>query len=348
MGEPQPTKSLVVRVALPGDLEGLYDLARVAGPGMTNLQADRDVLAEKLAASAAAVTSAEAREAGSPILLVVEQSTAGAGPEVVGTACIFPRVGVTWPFYSYRITRQNRASQALGKRVSHDILNLANDFDGAAEVGGLFILPSVRGMAAGRLVARARYLFLARHRDWFGPQVISEMRGYQDEAGGSPVWDALGQRFYDMDFAEADRTNALTGNQFIADLGPRHPIYVSLLSDAAQAALGKPHDHGRPAMQLLLEEGFRFEGYVDIFDGGPTLFADVDDLKAVRDSQSDRIGRVVAGDQGETRLVCAGQGPDFRCAKGALNPTDGAVEISQGLADSLRVKAGDQVRHVRF
>ena len=338
---------LVVRVALPDDLDGLYELALAAGPGMTNLQADRDVLSEKLAASSAAVSSAEAREAGAPILLVVEHS-GDVQQRVVGTACIFPRVGVTWPFYSYRVTRQSRASQALGKRVSHDILNLANDFDGAAEVGGLFILPGVRGQAAGRLIARARYLFLASHRDWFHRLVISELRGRQEADGGSPVWDALGRRFYDMDFAEADRTNALTGNQFIADLGPRHPIYVSLLSEAAQAALGQPHDHGRQAMQLLLEEGFRNEGYVDIFDGGPTLFADIDDLAAVRRSLSARVGAVLPLELGETHLVCAGKGPDFRCARAPVQIRDGKVGLGRPLADALGVAEGDEVRHVRF
>lgn len=345
MGRDIAKPSLVVRVALPDDLEGLYQLALVAGPGMTNLQADRAVLAEKLAASADAVTSAAAREAGAPILLVVENCE---DQQVVGTACIFPRVGVTWPFYSYRITRQTRASHALGKRVSHDILNLANDFDGAAEVGGLFILPSVRGQAAGRLIARARYMFLASHRDWFGPQVISELRGVQDERGESPVWDALGRRFYDMDFAEADRTNALTGNQFIVDLGPRHPIYVSLLSEAAQAALGKPHDHGRPAMQLLLEEGFRFEGYVDIFDGGPTLFADIDDLAAVKNSKAGQVSGFSNTAYLETDLICAGHGPDFRCAKGAFAETGEGLHLNESLAKALNLHVGDEVRHVRF
>jgi arginine N-succinyltransferase len=314
---------------------------------MTNLQADRDVLAEKLAASAAAVTSAEAREGGSPILFVMERSCPGEAAEIVGTACIFPRVGVTWPFFSYRITRQTRTSQALGKRVSHDILNLVNDFDGGAEVGGLFVLPVVRGQAAGRLIARARYLFLATHRDWFGRQVISELRGYQDAKGASPVWDSLGRRFFDMDFAEADRTNALTGNQFIADLGPRHPIYVKLLSEAAQAALGKPHDQGRQAMQLLLEEGFRFEGYLDIFDGGPTLFADINDLVAVKQSIASTVTRIDRTEPSDNQLICAGEGADFRCAKGSYHlETGGGIEIGGALADQLGIQLGDEVRHV--
>ena len=62
-----PSPTLVVRPALPADVEGLYRLAEAAGPGMTNLQADRGVLADRLSASAAALSSEEVRASGAPI-----------------------------------------------------------------------------------------------------------------------------------------------------------------------------------------------------------------------------------------------------------------------------------------
>jgi arginine N-succinyltransferase len=347
-----PAPTLIVRPARPDDVDGLFRLARAAGPGMTNLQPDRDLLAERLAASAAALRSPEARAGGPAIFFVVERlaSERGAGGEaIVGTACIFPRIGMEWPFYSYRLTRQAQTHKALAKTVAHDVLILANDFDGQAEVGGLFVDAAVRGAAAGRLTARARYLFLAQHRDWFGRQVISDMRGYQDAQGESPVWEALGREFYDMDFVEADRMNAVVGNQFIADLSPKHPIYASLLPRAAREALGRPHDDGRRAMALLLEEGFRNEGYVDIFDGGPTLFANIDDLKAVRGSAVSEVAAVRPLEGPGTHLVGAGLGPGFRVARGGLAlSADGRVDLDEGLAAALGVGVGDTVRHAVF
>ena len=86
-------------------------------------------------------------------------------------------------------------------------------------MGGLFVDPTARGHAVGGLTARSRYLFIALHREWFGRRVMAELRGWQDAEGKSPVWEAIGRRFYDMDFEDADRTNAVEGNQFIADLG---------------------------------------------------------------------------------------------------------------------------------
>jgi arginine N-succinyltransferase len=345
------TSVLVVRPARRGDLDGLLRLAQAAGSGMTNLQPDRAVLAERLIATEAALLSEHMRARGAPIFFVVErvEPAVAAAAAIVGAACIFPSIGVEWPFYSYRLTRQAQTHKALSKTVAHDVLILANDFDGASEVGGLFVDASARGAAAGRLTARSRYLFLAEHRDWFGRQVISDMRGYQDETGASPVWEALGREFYDMNFDEADRMNAVLGNQFIADLAPKHPIYASLLPRPAREALGRPHDDGRRAMALLLEEGFRNEGYVDIFDGGPTLFANIDDLKAVRDSRRVQVARIGDDIESADQLVSLGEGAGFRAARGALAINrDQAAEIDTRLAAGLGARVGDWVRHVDF
>ena len=348
---PRAAGGLVVRPARLGDLEAFLRVARAVGPGMTNLQPNRDLLAERLSGSEAAMASEAVRARGAPIFFAVERvgvASDEAGDRIVGTALIYPRIGVEWPFYSYRLTRQAQTHKAHNKVVAHDVLLLANDFDGAAEVGGLYVESGLRGLAAGRLAARSRYLFLAAHRDWFGRQVISELRGYQDENGESPVWEALGREFYDMDFEEADRLNAHVGNQFIADLSPKHPIYASLLPRPAREALGRPHDDGRRAMALLLEEGFRYEGYVDIFDGGPTLFANIDELKAVREARADAVVGVEPNLTGDDRLACAGHGADFRSARGALEMTARGVILDAALAAALGAGLGDRILHVAF
>ncbi|WP_116970875.1 arginine N-succinyltransferase [Blastomonas sp. UPD001] len=268
------------------------------------------------------------------------------GGEIVATGMVFARVGAEWPFYSYRITRQSAVSRALGRAKAQRLLNLVNDFDGETEVGGLFVDPSRRGLALGRSMARSRYMFIAQHRDWFGERVMAELRGYQDESGRSPVWDALGRHFYDMEFQEADRTGAIQGNQFIADLGPRYPIYISMLPDAAQAALGRPHNDGRAAHAMLLAEGFRDDGYVDIFDGGPTLVAGIDAVRTVRDCRRCHVARIgtVAADAAIGALICTGEGAGFRLTTGKLccDDADGAT-IEPSLAAALGLREGDAI-----
>lgn len=332
----------LVRMAREDDIDGLLALTQAGGSGLTNLPPDRAALGAKLSSSAQALASAEAREAGAAILLMVEMDGA-----IVGTSCIFPRVGAEWPFYSYRLTRQVSHSRVVGIRKAQTVLNLVNDFDGETEVGGLFVDPRRRGHALGALAARARYLFIAAHREWFGRKVIAELRGYQDEAGRAPAWDAIGRHFYDMEFPDADRTGALAGNQFIADLGPRYPLYVSMLPDAAQAALGRPHNDGRPAFDMLLAEGFVAGDYVDIFDGGPTLVADIDAVRTVRDSRRTTIARIADGagqmDAAEPSIVATGIGPDFRLARGPVT-ADGAIDVD--LAALLDLRVGDTIHHL--
>jgi arginine N-succinyltransferase len=321
------------------DLEPVLELTRRGGTGLTNLPADRDTLARRIASAEQALSNLEARAEGAPIMLVAEFDD-----RIVATGMIFARVGAEWPFYSYRITRQAKVSRPLARSQSQRILNLVNDFDGETEVGGLFVDPEMRGMALGQLMARSRYLFIAAHRTWFGERVIAELRGYQDERGRSPVWDAIGRFFYDMEFDEADRIGAIHGNQFIADLGPRYPIYIAMLPVAAQLALGRPHDDGRPAHAMLLSEGFRDEGYVDIFDGGPTLVADIDAVRTVRTSREAPLAQV--REDGPPALIATGLGSGFRLVRGRAALLAAGFSIDPGSATRLNVANGDPLRVV--
>ena len=327
----QASDIAVLRTACKADLDGVMALATAGGSGLTNLPPDRDMLASRIEASERAVADVGAREAGAAIMLVAERAS-----RIVAVSGIFPRVGAEWPFYSYRLTRQANRSLAVGRVKAQTLLNLVNDFDGEAEIGMLFVDPAMRGGALGTLAARGRYLFIAAHRDWFGRRVMAELRGWQDADGRSPVWEAIGRHFYDMDFQEADRTGALTGNQFIADLGPRYPLYLSLLPAAAQAALGRPHDDGRPAFEMLITEGFHAGDYVDIFDGGPTVVADIDAVRTVREARPVAMAGLAAG--GAQSLVAVGSGADFRVARGEVD-ADGRVDPK--LAEALRLEVGD-------
>ncbi len=332
---------VVVRPAAASDLEALHALAAGAGLGMTNLPPCRERLGALLAGSAAAL--AGARKAGAQILLVME-----AAGEVVGTACIFPSVGGDWPFYSYRIGRLRQTSQALGKVVENTILTPVNDYDGSAEVGGLFVRPGLRGLAAGRLMARSRYLFMAEHRDWFAERVVSELRGYQDADGRCPFWEAVGRKFYGLEFKEADRISVGPGKQVIADLGPKYPIYLNLLPPDAVEAVGRFHPDGARAHALLVEEGFRFDGCIDIFDAGPTLTAEIDGLKAVRESRVCEIAEIGPCEAGTEVLACHGAAEGFRAARGRAQARGEALRIGPELAQALQVQTGDRIRHVAF
>ena len=330
-------ESAIIRPVRAGDLDAVLELTRRGGTGLTNLPPDRDALERRILGAEQALTDQQARADGAAIMLVAD-----VGGRIAATGMIFARVGAEWPFYSYRITRQAALSRALARSKAQRLLNLVNDFDGETEVGGLFVDPEMRGLALGQLMARSRYMFIAAHRSWFGERVIAELRGYQDEAGRCPVWEAIGRHFYGMEFDEADRIGAIHGNQFIADLGPRYPIYISMLPAAAQQALGRPHNDGRPAHAMLLTEGFRDEGYVDIFDGGPTLVAPIDGVRTVAASRE----AIYAGEtsEGSGALIAAGLGADFRLVRGRATVEGKKARLARQCGHLLAVAEGEMLR----
>ena len=332
--------SFRLRAASAADIEPLYEMAKLTGGGFTNLPPDRNALGKKLDRAEAAFARKDGDLGDDQFVLVLENLDTG---EIRGTCQLFSQVGMQWPFYSYRLNTLTQHSQELDRTFRAELLSLCTDLEGASEVGGLFLHPGERAGGLGLLLARSRYLFVAMHRGRFAQRILAELRGIIDERGGSPFWDGVAGRFFGMTFQEADYFNATNGNQFIADLMPKHPIYVAMLPDNARSVIGMPHPSGRAAMRMLENEGFAFEGYVDIFDGGPTMTARTDQVKSVADAVRSRVD-VVDLDIGERALIATGELDGFRSAYGMreLGP-DGAIAIDAIAARKLEVGPGDIV-----
>ena len=331
--------SFVIRPSREDDLEHLYEMAKLTGGGFTNLPADRDALAGKLATSAKAFANTGNELVEETFVLVLENTETGA---VRGTCQLMTQVGQQWPFYSYRLNTLTQYSQELDRTVRAEMLHLVTDLQGASEVGGLFLHPNERAGGLGLLLARSRYLFIAMHRARFAERVLAELRGIIDDRGGSPFWDGVAGRFFGMTFQEADYFNAINGNQFIADLMPKHPVYVAMLDDDAREVIGLPHPTGRAAMRMLEKEGFRFENYVDIFDGGPTMLARTDNVVSVADAKP-RTLDAVDGEAGERALLASGTLTDFRCCYGKRTVEGEEIAIDDAGAQALGVGKGDTV-----
>lgn len=334
--------SFRIRAASDGDLDHLYEMAKLTGGGFTNLPADRRALKKRLAVSSAAFGRDEDTLGDDVFVLMLENVATG---EVRGTCQMFSQVGTNHPFYSYRMGTLSQQSEELGRTFRAEMLSLTTDLEGSSEVGGLFLHPGERAGGLGMLLARSRYLFIAMHRARFADRILAELRGIIDEAGGSPFWDGLAGRFFGMNFQDADRFNATHGHQFIADLFPKHPIYVAMLTESARSVIGLPHPSGRAAMRMLESEGFAFEKYIDIFDGGPTMTAHTDRVKSIADA---RVATVVAVDDdgGDRVLAATGHLGGFRCAFARLREAGGGVVIDRTAATALGVGEGGEITYI--
>ncbi len=333
---------LVFRPIAEADLAGLQSLAGRTGGGLTSLPADQAYLAGRIEASRHAFRPRVARPGGEYYLFALEDSDTHM---LAGVAGIASRVGGYDPWYSYEIRPERHVHEPLGVERDIPTLHLRAEHRGSSEICSLFLAPERRRGGAGRLLSLARFLFIAAHRERFTATILAEMRGYLDEAGRSPFWEAVGHPFFPFDYYHADRLSGLGEKQFIADLMPRHPIYIPLLPPEVQAVIGRVHRETEPALALLRAEGFAVSSEVDIFDAGPILRAGTGDVRTVRIAMHAPVrsaANEVAADH-EPHLLANGA-LDFRaCIGGVLRHDDGSVSLARTAAVALNVEPGETV-----
>ena len=330
-----------IRAARETDFNSLYEMAKLTGGGFTNLPADKATLESKLAQAGAGFDRKGETQSDDLYLFMLEDVDTG---QIRGTCQIFGEVGRDRPFYSYRISTLTQKSEELGRIFRNQTLSLCTDLEGSSEVGGLFLHPHERAGGLGMLLARSRYLFIKQHRPRFGARVLAELRGVMDPAGHSPFWDAVAGRFFGMTFPEADEFNAVHGTQFIADLMPNTPIYVAMLPESARSVMGQPHPTGRAALKMLQAEGFVWECYIDIFDGGPTVTAATDQIRTVREAEWLKVGGAHKDKGGKTMMVATGQLGSFIACYAQVKIDDrGEALLDEKAMRMLDIGSGDTV-----
>lgn len=331
----------VIRPIRLSDLDALLELARGAGAGFTSLPPDREFLCGRIDQSLRAFDANVLQPGPERYLFVLEDPATGA---IGGCCAVEAACGLDEPFYSYRLGLTVQASQKVAVYKHTPTLYLTNDYTGASVLCSLYLRPEWRRDRAGGLLSKSRLLFMAAHRARFAARVIAEMRGVSDEHGRSPFWEGLGRHFFTVDYAEAERIVGLGNKSVIAELMPAHPIYTVLLPTEAQAVMGQVHAQTAPALRLLEAEGFRHQGYIDIFDGGPTVEAPAAQVRAIRDSRRLEARISVAPGRGSVHLVANEALREFRCTLAVVAPARDHVVLDQATAHALNIRAGDPVR----
>ncbi|MBA3536760.1 MAG: arginine N-succinyltransferase [Tatlockia sp.] len=333
---------MLFRSARETDLDAIHNLAVHCGIGMTSLPKDKKLLQQRLDRSSTSFHKALNSPSNEHYLFVLEDP---ANSEIVGTSAIEAATGYELPLYYYKITKRTRICHSLNIRSDYEVLHLVNDNQGRSELCSLFLKPEYRHNANGLLLSRARFLFIAHYPKRFAETIIAELRGISDDWGNSPFWESVGRHFFPMSFAEADQLTASTNKQFIADLMPRNPIYVKLLTPEAQAVIGKPHSSSIAAMNILLQEGFRYNSTIDLFDAGPTIEAPYKQIRTVRANRIMTI-KSISDEVSSKLFILANTKLDFRAtiAKVIFNPDQGTCIIAKETAALLDLKLGECLR----
>jgi len=336
---------IIIRPIRATDYDDLYRIAIESGHGFTSLPVNEGILKKRISHSEESFKVLVSQPGDQGYLFVMEDNQTG---QIVGTTGIEAAVGLDNAFYHYHLGKVVHSSRELDIHNTVETLALCNDYTGATEICTLFLQESHRKNGNGKFLSRCRFLFIAEHAERFSNCVIAEMRGVSDKNGRSPFYDWLEEHFLSIEFTKADYLTGIGNKGFIAELMPKYPVYVSLLTKEAQQVINKVHSNTVPALRLLEAEGFSRRGYVDIFDAGPTVEAERSQIRAVRNSKKYQvlIDDACGSESNQKYIVCNTKVEGFRAAqiKLTLRETANQVVLTSDIAQALQVQQGDWVR----
>jgi arginine N-succinyltransferase len=333
--------NMLFRAVQENDFERIYALALESGIGITTLPKDKKTLKTRIQKAIQSFSNPINEPYDEYYLFVLEDLDKKI---IVGTAAIESVTGKRTPFYSYKWFKEKKSHSALNISVIHEYLELSYDNEGKSEVCTLYLAPDYRHSGNGLLLSLARFLFMYHFPSRFSNSVIAELRGVSLD-GSPPFWHAVGQLFFNMSFKEADERTISTNKNFIADLIPRHPIYVNLLNEQVKKVIGVPDPVSQPAMNILIREGFVFNQTVDIFDAGPTLEAKMNDIRTIKNVQKLILCIIQKHDESTQRVLLSNASLSFRAifdiAK--IDFLHKKCFVTSLIAKKLELKEGDFV-----
>lgn len=335
---------LILRPARMGDLSEVQRLAADSPIGVTSLPDDRERLAEKIRASEASFAAEVGYNGEESYFFVLEDLARG---QLVGCSGMVATAGFSEPFYSFRNETFVHASRELKIHNKIHVLSLCHDLTGNSLLTSFYMQPELVGTSWAELNSRGRLLFVASHPERFAESMVVEVVGYSDEHGDSPFWDAIGRNFLDINYAEAERLGGLKSRTMLAELMPSYPIYVPLLPDSAQEAMGQVHPRAQISFDILMREGFESDHYIDIFDGGPTVHARTSGIRSIAQSRLVPVRLGAPASAGRAYLVANNQTQDFRALIAELDWEPGQpLTLTPAVAEALGVGEGGSVRVV--
>lgn len=269
----------ILRSVAEKDLKDLYNLSNLMV--FINLPPDQDIIESKIESSLKSFKNPSKDLWENYYIFVLEDDEKG---EVLGCSMIHSQHGTEEePHFFLKVSQESKFSHTINTGFIHGTLKLGLDTDGPTEIGGLILNPSFRGNPEklGKQLSFVRFLYMALYPERFKSQVHSELMPPFDSKGNSPLWEAIGRRFMNMDYHEADILSR-SNKEFILSLYPAENIYQTLLPYDARDAIGKVGKETEPVRKMLESIGFKYTYEVDPFDGGPHYRCELSKIKPIK------------------------------------------------------------------
>jgi arginine N-succinyltransferase len=270
----------ILRSVRPDDLKNLYKLSNIMT--FINLPPDEDLIRAKIDSSIQSFNNPSKKLFENYYIFVLEDLEKD---EVLGVSMIHSQHGTDQePHFYLTVGQESKFSQTINTGFVHGTLKLGLDTNGPTEIGGLILNPEFRGHAEklGKQLSFVRFLYMSDNQDRFKPMIHSELMPPLDKFGNSPLWEAVGRRFFNMNYHEADILSR-SNKEFILSLFPSENIYQTLLPMEARESIGKVGKETEPVKRMLENVGFKYTFEVDPFDGGPHYRCPLKDIKPIKE-----------------------------------------------------------------
>ncbi len=331
----------IIRSAREDDLEGLYQLAQQVY--FINLPDNREILKEKIQLSLDSFSGEIEDKFQREYIFVLENVE---DQSIVGTSMIIGRHGSPRsPHMYFELREIQKYSESIHSGIIHNVLNLRFDEDGPTEIGGLVLNPQQRNNPSklGRQLSFARFLYIKMKRRQFKDRVLSELMPPLTENGESVLWEALGRKFTNLSYPEADVLSR-NNKEFVTSLFPKGDIYTCLLPGEARDAIGKVGPGTEPVKHMLEKIGFRWKQHIDPFDGGPHYWAETDKITIVRNTKKFRVNREPLKRKTKNLFLCGSlDGSSFKAVQTPVELSRGSLLLPKGVQEALQVSSGDYV-----
>jgi arginine N-succinyltransferase len=334
-----------IRGVVPGDEDQLLEVA--GHLNTVNLPNDREEIRSILEQAHKSFTGAIKDPRRREFVFVLVDL---AKNRIVGTSMVIGQLGRRDAPYIYvDVSEEERYSATLDKHFRHVVLKIGYSYNGPTEIGGLIVSPAYRKKPErlGLLISYVRFLYIKAHREAFRDELLAELLPPLEPDGTSHLWDALGRKFTDMTYAEADRASK-KNKEFIKGLFPEGAIYATLLPQNAQDVIGKVGVQTKGVEKMLRRIGFSYAYRVDPFDGGPHFVAPTDDVLLVQRTHQASVTKLLApSEYPKTRALVAvepAEAPYLRCVHVAWRASgEGGAEIPKAAAEHLGIGEGAKV-----
>jgi len=266
---------ILFRPVQPNDIKQLEALAKASGALVSTLPEDHLHLSNKVERSQHSFAQSVTSPGDESYLFVLEDTKTG---QLLGTGGINALAGNNAPFYSFRHDTKIHSSNKLNVHNRVHALTLNHDLSDHSQLCSFYITPELAEGNYPSLITLSRLIYMRLSTERFAKKWMTVLPGISDKQGNAPFWEHVGRKFFGIDYQQVKHYHGTREKTFIAEMMPYHPLYVALMDEQAQKAIGLVHQQAQLQSSLLKQQGFESDKYVAIFDAGAILTSSSDTI----------------------------------------------------------------------